>query len=153
MERLNLPVFGIPRRIDNTGKEQVFDFLRKRWVVLSPEEWVRQNLLRYLVETLAYPPGRMAVEVSLSIFGLKKRADAILYSASGKPALLIECKAPAVDLTDAVFAQASRYNIRIRAPYLLISNGIKHYCAQVNLENGTWNLMDFFPVATDLEIV
>jgi hypothetical protein len=150
VERLNLPVFDIPVRQTEQGPEQIFDFLRKKWVALSPEEWVRQNLLHYLVLVKGYPAGRLGVEVSLKLFGLHKRADAILYSAKGNPVLLIECKASQIPLTTNVFAQAARYNLTLKAPFLLVSNGLQHYCSRVDLTMGSFAFLEDFPSPAEL---
>ena len=113
---------------DFTIKEQggqtfVFDSIRKKWLVLTEEEWVRQNMVRYLVAERQYPQAMIALEKSLELNGLKKRFDILVYDAAHQPWMLVECKAPQVPLSEAVLQQVMRYNISIPVPYLVISNG------------------------------
>lgn len=113
---------------DFTIKEQggqtfVFDSIRKKWLVLTEEEWVRQNLVRYLVAERQYPQAMIALEKRLELNGLKKRFDILVYDAAHQPWMLVECKAPQVPLSEAVLQQVLRYNISIPVPYLVISNG------------------------------
>jgi type I site-specific restriction endonuclease len=131
MPPLNFPPFAFTLKEDK-GKKLILDPARKKWVALTPEEWVRQHLIRYLSEILGYPVSHMAVEKSLTVNQLTKRADILIYNKQTVPAMLIECKAPEVKLTNDTFAQVSAYNIRYKVPWLLISNGFTHHAAYVN---------------------
>ena len=110
------------------GRTQVFDPLRRRFVALTPEEEVRQKTLFLLVEHLGVPAGLLAVEYSVKVNGLDKRADAVVFGNEGRPLMIVECKAPSVTLTEAVLEQALRYHSVLQPPYLLLTNGIVTYC-------------------------
>jgi hypothetical protein len=105
------------------GQQQIFDALRKQWLRLSPEEWVRQNFIQYLVQVLQYPEAMIAVEKSLELNGMKRRFDLLVYDTTHKPWMLVECKATSVALGQPVLEQVLRYNISIPVPYLIITNG------------------------------
>ncbi len=105
------------------GKEQIFCEWRQRWVRLTPEEWVRQQLLHHLVEQLGYPASLIAVEAPIKVGDLQKRCDAIVYNNAMQPLMLIECKAESVPLTQKTLDQAATYNRKLRVPYLLLHNG------------------------------
>ena len=116
---------------EREGRNFVFDPLRKRFVLLTPEEEVRQKVLYLLVEHLKVPAGLIAVEYSLKVNGLDKRADAVVFGADGRPLMIVECKAATVPLTQAVLEQAVRYHSALRPRYLLLTNGTVTYCYQV----------------------
>lgn len=130
---LNLPEYNLEIRIKE-GKEEIFDFIRKKFVSLNPEEWVRQNLLHYLVTDKKYPLGLISVESGLQYNRIKKRTDILIYDRQGKPWMLIECKAPSVKLSNDTFLQAATYNTLEKAPFLAISNGLNHYCCRIERE-------------------
>lgn len=113
---------------EREGKTLVFDPLRRRYVALTPEEEVRQKVLYLLVEHLGVPAGRLAVEYSLKVNGLDKRADAVVFGAEGQPLMVVECKAPSVTLTDVVLEQALRYHSALSTKYLLLTNSTTTYC-------------------------
>ena len=121
-------------RVQN-GKEQIFCEWRHRWVRLTPEEWVRQQLLHRLVEQLGYPSSLIAVEASIVVGEAKKRCDAILYNTSMQPKMLIECKAETVPLTQKTLDQAVTYNRRLNVPYLLLHNGVQSVFVDLTQEN------------------
>ena len=106
------------------GKQLIFDFVRKKWLVLTPEEWVRQHVLNYLIQVRKYPLSAIAVEKELQLNDLRKRFDAVVFDRHLQPYLIIECKAPYIALDKMVLEQALRYNLIIRAPFLMISNGV-----------------------------
>lgn len=108
------------------GKELVFCFIRKRWVVLSPEEWVRQNFLLFLVEVLNYPPSLIAVEKQLMLGDVKKRFDIVVYDRAALPFMIVECKEMNVELSEKTLQQVLRYNSNVQAGYVVITNGL--YC-------------------------
>ncbi|MCC6769157.1 MAG: type I restriction enzyme HsdR N-terminal domain-containing protein [Bacteroidia bacterium] len=127
-------------------RTEIFDVFRKRFVLLSPEEWVRQHMLHYMVGHLGYPPGLLGVEVSLRLHGLVKRADIVLYDRKADPWMLVECKAAHVQLNQNVFDQAARYNVQMRVPYLVITNGNKLMAAEINQQTGTIRPLQQMPV-------
>ena len=128
---------------EREGRNFVFDPLRKRFVLLTPEEEVRQKVLYLLVEHLTVPAGLIAVEYSLKVNGLDKRADAVVFGAQGHPIMIVECKAATVPLTQAVLEQAVRYHSALRPRYLLLTNGTVTYCYQV--EGQSMSPLDHLP--------
>jgi hypothetical protein len=141
MTALNLPDHGVEIRHEPEG-DRVFDPVRRLWVALTPEEWVRQHVLNYLVHELECPASLIAVERSLEMNRLVKRADAVVHDRRGAPVLLVECKAPSVKMDQRVFEQAARYNTVFKVPYLLVTNGLVHFCCRIGLPQGT---IDFLP--------
>jgi hypothetical protein len=126
MIRIEYPAF--PFRIkEDEGKEFIFDELRKQWLRLTPEEWVRQNFLQYLIQVKKYPASLVAIEKEIRLGELKKRFDILVYDVQHHPWLIVECKAMEVPLSEMVLQQALRYNISVPVPYVVITNG--HYCA------------------------
>lgn len=125
------------------GRTQVFDPLRRRFVALTPEEEVRQKTLYLLVEHLGVPAGLLAVEYSVKVNGLDKRADAVVFGNEGRPLMIVECKAPSVTLTDAVLEQALRYHSVLQPQYLLLTNGMVSYCYKA--EGASLRPLDHLP--------
>lgn len=149
MLSLNLP--QAPLKIaDRNGKKYIFDILRKKYISLTPEEWVRQHFVHFLIGHLGYPPGLLANEVSISLNGTSKRCDTVLYSQSLSPRMIVEYKAPDVKITSGVFEQISRYNIVLRVDYLIVTNGITHYCCKVDYSTGSCRYLSSIPSYTDL---
>ena len=144
MHQLNLPSAIFKYRTENS-KQLVFDVIRKKYVAFTPEEWVRQNFVHYLINHLDYPSGLIAVESVVKINSLNQRADVVVYNRKGKPVMIIECKAPKVKIDNKVFEQAARYNLNLGVDYLLVTNGIKHYCAQLNMEDKSYKLLKIIP--------
>lgn len=142
MLELSLPGFDYKVKKQN-GTVMIFDIVRKKYVVLTPEEWVRQHVVHYLVEKKGYAISRVAVEREIELYGLKRRFDIVVFDRSGNPWLLVECKAPAVALTQKVFDQVFRYNLTLAAPYVAITNGVRHFCGYMNQENDFCFLDDF----------
>jgi len=149
MPKLNLPPAKFKYKIEG-AKRFVFDVIRKKYVALTPEEWVRQHIIHYLTGHLNYSPGLIAVETLVKINGLNQRADIVVYDRKGKPVMIVECKAPDVKIDNAVFEQAARYNLKLGVRFLLISNGIKHYCAMLNKEEGNYTMLKAIPVFDEL---
>ena len=108
--------------------EFIFDIARKKFVVLTPEEWVRQHILQFLVNSLQYPLNHIAVERGIELNGLQKRFDIVVFSQSGKPVMIIECKAPEEPLNEKVFEQIARYNLTLKVDYLWVTNGTRNFC-------------------------
>ena len=131
------------RTEEREGRTYVYDPLRRRQVVLTPEEEVRQRVLYLLVERLKVPAGLLAVEYSVKVNGLDKRADAVVFGQGGQPLMIVECKAPSVTLTDAVLDQAVRYHSALKPSFLLLTNGGSTYCFRA--EGHTLRSMDHLP--------
>lgn len=131
------------------GKKTIFDIVRKKYVVLTPEEIVRQYLIHYLVHEKDYPKSLIAVEMSLDLNRTKKRCDIAVFK-DNKPMFLVECKAPEVRLNQKVFDQIARYNLVLRVPYLLVSNGKSAWCCKLDLEKGTYEFIGEVPTYTEL---
>ncbi|MDR0540723.1 MAG: type I restriction enzyme HsdR N-terminal domain-containing protein [Dysgonamonadaceae bacterium] len=131
MLRLNLPPANLKiRRQDN--KDYVFDRLRKQHVRLTPEEWVRQHFIHYLIEQKHYPEGLMANEVCITLGSVTRRCDTVLYDTFLQPQMIMEYKAPAVAVSQKTFDQIMRYNHCLKVPWLIVSNGLQHYCCRID---------------------
>ncbi|MBQ9559388.1 MAG: type I restriction enzyme HsdR N-terminal domain-containing protein [Bacteroidaceae bacterium] len=144
MQALNLP----PADLSLTQRDHhdyVFDILRRRYIRLTPEEWVRQHFVHFLIHCKGYPQGMLANEVSLSLNQTSKRCDTVLYALDAQPRMIIEYKAPHIELTQRVFDQISRYNIVLHVPYLIVSNGLRHYCCQVDYAQNSYRFLQEIP--------
>lgn len=135
MRLLSLPDHGVKLRSGEAGAE-VFDPCRRKWVALTPEEWVRQHFLLHLAIDLGCPLSLITTEKLLTLNGLTKRADIVVHGADGAPLALVECKAPDVKLTQSVFDQAARYNIVFKVKWLLVTNGMEHACCRIDHGTG-----------------
>lgn len=124
---LALPPIQVQLRTEK-GKTWIMDSLRKRQLVLTPEEWVRQHWIGFLIDHLGYPKGLFSLEKGLKYNRLAKRSDLVVYNQDGNPYLLIECKAPEVAITDKTLGQAMAYNKTLNSPFIVLSNGLKHFC-------------------------
>ena len=144
MYELNLPKYGIKIANEN-GHQTIFDVLRRKYVALTPEEWVRQHFVHYLIEHKGYPQSLMANEIQLAIGNKKLRCDSVLYDRSLKPRMIIEYKAPTVNITQKVFDQITIYNMLLHVDYLVVSNGIKHYCCRMDYDNQKYLFLDDIP--------
>ncbi|MGC9374566.1 MAG: type I restriction enzyme HsdR N-terminal domain-containing protein [Bacteroidales bacterium] len=144
MERLNLPTYSFNIKFKEKRK-YIFDFIRKKYVLLTPEEWVRQNFLKYLVEEKKYPASLIAVEKEFKLNTLSKRSDAVVYNRLGQPFLIIECKATNVTINQKVFDQIARYNIKLNVEYLVVTNGLVHYCCKIDVENQNYYFLKDIP--------
>ncbi len=149
MKDLNLPSYSF-RIIAENKKTKIFDALRGGYFVLSPEEWVRQNFLQFLIQEKGFPAGRIAVECSLKVHQKKLRADAVVYDTNGKAIVLIECKAPEIEISQAAFNQIAKYNLNFKLPYLLITNGLKHFCAKVDVSSKEIHFLKELPSYEEL---
>ena len=145
MDALNLPPFEY--KITKSGTNNlIFDIIRRKHVVLTPEEWVRQHVVHYLINTLAYPKSLLSVERGADYNKLQKRSDLCVYNTAGKPHLLVECKATHIPITQEVIKQVSIYNQTLQAPYLVITNGLQHFCWQVDFETRQFLPLQEIPV-------
>lgn len=130
LERLNLPSFNIVMGKNSSGEVTLFDPLRNKHLVATPEEWVRQHFVNYLVNHLNFPKSFIANEKSLKLNGMTRRCDTLIYTRDLRPLCIVEYKRPTVEITAEVFNQIARYNSVIKAPYLIVSNGCKHFCCK-----------------------
>lgn len=144
MLALNLPAYET-KITACEGKQQIFDILRKCYVALTPEEWVRQHFVHYLIEKKGYPARLMGNEVPITLNGTRRRCDTVVYDKSLTPRMIIEYKAPDVKITKEVFAQISRYNLTLKVNYLIISNGMQHYCCKMDYANKTFTFLNEIP--------
>lgn len=133
MVKLNLPSFEYKVK-DANGKVWIFDGIRKKYVVLTPEEWVRQHFVQYLINHLKYPKMLLKIEAGLIYNQLAKRSDIVVYNRSGKPWMVIECKAPEIALNENTAQQVSVYNNTLKASYVVITNGMRHLCFEISSE-------------------
>lgn len=129
MKQLNLPVYDFRYRTTGQSKE-IFDSLRKKFVRLTPEEWVRQHFVMYLTSELKYPSGLVSIETGIMVNGLQKRSDIVVYDRNGQPWMIVECKRPEVTLNEETFYQAANYHQTLNSQYLVVTNGIQHYCCK-----------------------
>ncbi len=147
---LNLPEY--PLKVKKNGlRLSVFDRLRKRYVALTPEEWVRQHFVEYLIEEKQFPAALMANEVSLTQNGIKRRCDTLVADREGQPLVIVEYKAPEIEITQQVFDQIVRYNMVLHARYLMVSNGMTHYCCQIDYENNAYSFLSEIPCYEELQ--
>lgn len=149
MVRLNFPSYAF-RFKSRENKMLVFDIIRKKYVVLTPEEWVRQHSLHFLVEEKNYPAGRFLVERQLKVATLDKRVDVAVCDPEGKIQLLVECKAPEVVLNQKVFDQIARYNWEARADILMVTNGLNHFYCKMDYDKGQYLFLPELPSYTEI---
>ena len=146
---LNLP-YANTKIVVRNEKQMVFDFLRKRFVALTPEEWVRQQFTHFLVEHKGYPAMFIGNEITLSVGRLSRRCDSVVFNKSAEPVMIIEYKAPTVKITQKVFEQICSYNIALHAPYLTVSNGLQSYCCRIDKEANTYEFLKDIPAYGEL---
>jgi hypothetical protein len=142
---LNLPPY--PYRLsEEKGKQHIYDDFRKKWVVFTPEEWVRQHILHFLVNKKKYLPGLISIERKVKHATEQlNRYDVLCYNQNGQPYLLVECKNPDIEITHDTLMQAAHYNMSIKSPFLVVSNGLVHYSAKADFTNGKMDFLDDFP--------
>jgi hypothetical protein len=145
MTPLNLPPFEYKLK-KAEGKLWIFDGIRKKYVVLLPEEWVRQHFIHYLTDHLRYPKGLIRIEGGLTFNQLHKRTDIVVFDRKGSPWMIIECKAPEIPVTDQTVFQASTYNATHRAKYIAVTNGLVHLYASTDWENGKTQWLERVPL-------
>ena len=144
MVTLNLPPYEYTLKRDG-DKVYILDMLRKKYLLLTPEEWVRQHFVHYLINEQRYPKALMKIEGGLTFNSLSKRSDIVVYSREGSPWMLVECKAPDQKLRQATIDQAATYNHTLRAPFIVITNGMSHICCGINWADGTTKQLPSLP--------
>jgi len=132
------------------GQSLIFDIIRKKNVVLTPEEWVRQHIVYYLINQHAFPKSLISLEKKLTLNELTKRTDIVLYNHSGQPLLIVECKAPEVKISQSTFNQVARYNLTLRVPYLWVTNGKSNFACKMDLATGSITFLEKLPSAVEL---
>jgi len=145
MDKLNLPSYNF--RISGTDKNDtlIFDAFRKKFINLTPEEWVRQHILQFLIAEKKVPEALVSVEAGIRINKLAKRYDALIYNRNAKPWMLVECKAPSVKINQDTFDQVVAYNHSINAKYILVTNGLKHYCCNIDVAMKNYLFLNNIP--------
>ncbi|WP_040880110.1 type I restriction enzyme HsdR N-terminal domain-containing protein [Galbibacter orientalis] len=144
MQQLNFPAY--PFRFKNReNKVHIFDQIRKKFIQLQPEEWVRQHVVSFLISEKKYPKSLINVEKELIINTLKKRYDVLVYHTDGSIALIVECKAPSVKITQTTFDQIARYNLTVKAKFLMVTNGIDHYFCKMDYEQEKYIFLKDIP--------
>jgi hypothetical protein len=144
MQNLNLPTYKFKLK-SNENKTLIFDNLRKKYLVLTPEEWVRQHFVSFLIDEKKYPISLIALEKQLVINNRKKRTDILVFDKNGKPDIIVECKAPSIKISQATFDQIARYNLKLHANYLIVTNGLKHFYCKMDFENETYIFLKEVP--------
>lgn len=151
MRQLNLPVIEARLQEGRNGRDEIFDPVRKKFVALTPEEWVRQHVIHYLSGHLGYPLSLVAVEAPLTYHTRKKRSDIVVFSRTGKPVMIVECKAPDVAISQSVFEQAAMYNMGFRVKYLVLTNGLVHHACRIDHEAKACIFLPQIPPFAELE--
>ena len=144
MNELKLPAYDVKLR-GTQERPEILDFLRRRYVALTPEEWVRQNFTHFLVEHKGYPKALLANEIQLSIGDKRLRCDTLLYNKEMQPLMIIEYKAPHIQIQQKTFDQIVAYNLLLHADYLVVSNGLQHYCCQMEYEQHSYRFLTEIP--------
>lgn len=144
MQALNFPAYQFKLK-SSENKQYIFDVIRKKYVVLTPEEWVRQHVLQYLINDLKYPKSIIAVERQLLVNGLRKRFDILIFNKKGLPEIIIECKSPDIKINQQAFDQIARYNLELNAKFLMVSNGLVHYFCSLDHKNECYNFLKEIP--------
>ncbi|NMH88124.1 type I restriction enzyme HsdR N-terminal domain-containing protein [Flavivirga algicola] len=144
MQELNFPKFSF-RFKNSENKISIFDSIRKKFVVLQPEEWVRQHCIQYLINNKGYPKSLINVEKELIVNSLRKRYDIVIFNSNGSIHLIVECKAPKIIINQSTFDQIARYNLELNATYLMVTNGLNHYYCQMDFKNERYNFLKEIP--------
>jgi hypothetical protein len=144
MYSLNLPTYEAKIRKNSNGLE-IFDPLRRKYIALTPEEWVRQHFINYLINYKNYPASLMANEAGIKLNSLTRRCDTVVYNNQLEPLMIIEYKESKVQITQNVFDQIVRYNTVLKVPYIVVSNGISHYCCRMNYEDQSFEYLTDIP--------
>jgi hypothetical protein len=144
MKSLNLPNYT-PKISKINGKQFIYDIIRRKNVALTPDEWVRQHFVNYLITEKNYPKERIANEVTVSLNGMSKRCDTVVYNQFLEPIVIVEYKAPSVPITQDVIEQITRYNICLRVSILIVTNGLEQYCFRIDYETLTYSYLKEMP--------
>ena len=149
IQNLNLPPFE-PKISEQAGKTVIWDPVRMLWTPLTPEECVRQAFVSYLINYKDYPLSHIANEQAIELNGMSRRCDSVIYDRTGTPKVIVEYKRPAVNISQKVFDQIARYNIVLHVDYLIVSNGLKHYCVRMDYVAGKYTFLHDIPAYLEL---
>jgi hypothetical protein len=149
LKELNLPQYSFKISGKEDG-DMILDTIRRRFVKLTPEEWVRQNFIQYLVNEGKYPAGLIGVEIAINLNRLKRRVDILVHNRSGVPVMIVECKAPDISLNDKVFDQIVVYNLGLKVPYIIVTNGMDHYACKIDFKENRYDFLNVIPLFEDL---
>ena len=144
MQVLNFPTYKFKLK-SSENKQYIFDVIRKKYIVLTPEEWVRQHTIHFLISEKKYPKSLIAVEKQLTINNLKKRTDILVFNTDGLHELIVECKSPNIKIAQDTFDQIARYNLKLQANYLVVTNGLQHYFCKLDHENEQYTFLEEIP--------
>lgn len=144
MQKLNFQLYNF-RFKNSENKVSIFDEIRKKFIILTPEEWVRQHVVQFLLEEKKYPKSLINVEKVLKVNGLRKRYDVVVFNPDGSIFILIECKAPEIKIAQTTFDQIARYNMTMKAQYLMVTNGLNHYFCQMDYEDEKYEFLSALP--------
>ncbi len=144
MQKLNFKLYSF-RFKNSENKVSIFDEIRKKFIILTPEEWVRQHVVQFLLDEKKYPKSLINVEKVLKVNGLRKRYDIVVFNPDGSIFILIECKAPEIKIAQATFDQIARYNMTMKADFLMVTNGLNHYFCQMDYENEKYSFLENLP--------
>ena len=144
MQPLNLPTYSFKIKSEDNRK-YIFDEIRRKFLLLTPEEWVRQNFIKYLVKEKKYPQQLISIEMEFKIGKLIRRCDIVVFNKSGSPNLIVECKSPAIKINQDTFDQISDYNRHLNVDYLIVTNGFKHYCCKFVKKNRSFSFVEEIP--------
>ena len=144
MQKLNFPTYSF-RLKNSKNKRLIFDEIRKKFMVLQPEEWVRQHCVQYLIQVKKYPKSLINIEKELHVNDLKKRYDIVVFNSDGSIHLIVECKAPKITINQTTFDQIARYNLALKANYLMITNGLNHYYCTMDFKNERYQFLKDIP--------
>jgi predicted type IV restriction endonuclease len=145
MQQLNFPAYHF-RFKNSENKVAIFDEIRKKFIILTPEEWVRQHVIRFLLLERKYPKSLINVEKVLKVNGLRKRYDVVVFNPDGSIFILIECKAPEIKVSQSTFDQIARYNMTMKAQYLMLTNGLNHYFCQMDFDEEKYHFLTELPL-------
>ena len=145
MLALNLPKYSFKIK-ETEGKQLIFDRCRKKYVTLTPEEWVRQHLVEFLIAEKKYPSSLIVNEATVEINQMKKRCDTVIYNKKGTPEIIVEYKAPHICITQETFDQIAMYNFALQVNYLIVSNGMNHYCCQIDYNKRCYTFLEEIPM-------
>lgn len=145
MQKLNFIDFQF-RFKNSENKVAIFDIIRKKFILLTPEEWVRQHVIHFLITTLKYPKSHINVEKVMKINGLIKRYDIVVFDKMGQILILVECKSTEIKINQTVFDQIARYNLTLKAPFLMLTNGLNHFFCKMDFENEAYVFLETLPI-------
>lgn len=150
MQTLNFPKYQFKIK-DENGKRFIWDAIRKKYLALQPEEWVRQHLVQFLIKERHFPKSLIALEKGLTVNKMFRRTDVVAYTKNGQPCMIAECKAPQVKIKQATFEQIARYNLALKVPYLIVTNGLQHFCCYIDFATNNYHFLEDIPDYKDLK--